>query len=121
VGDGICRLDGGFRVIDWDRVADLRAEIGEADFEEVVEMFLCESDEVITRLRRGRPDPTLEAELHFLKGSALNLGFSQLAELCSKGEKAAEAGRAVDLGAIVSSYGATRKAFETGLRDRNAA
>jgi HPt (histidine-containing phosphotransfer) domain-containing protein len=108
-------------VIDWDRVAALRAEIGEADFGEIVEMFLCESDEVIARLRRGRPDPTLEAELHFLKGSALNLGFRLLADLCSKGERAAAAGDVVDLGAIVSSYSTTRKAFETGLRDRSAA
>lgn len=109
------------KVIDWDRVAALRAEIGEADFEEIVEMFLFESDGVIGRLRQGRPDPTLEAELHSLKGSALNLGFRQLAGLCSQGEKLAASGGVVDLGPILTSYGATRSEFEAGLRDRSAA
>ena len=108
-------------MIDWDRVATLRAEIGAADFAEVVEMFLTESDEVITRLRDGRADPTLEAELHFLKGSALNLGFRQLAGLCSTGEKLAAAHAAVDIGEVVESYDATRHAFGAGLSQMTAA
>jgi HPt (histidine-containing phosphotransfer) domain-containing protein len=108
-------------MIDWDRVSALRAEIGEADFEEIVQMFLLESDGVIARLRAGRPYPTLEAELHFLKGSALNLGFRQLADLCSQGEKVAASGGLVDLGRILASYGATRTAFDAGMRDLSAA
>jgi len=108
-------------MIDWDRVASLRDEIGIADFAEVVEMFLAESDEAVARLVAGRPDPTLEADLHFLKGSALNLGFSALAELCSAGEKRAAAGAPVDVAEVVGSYTATRDAFEAGLRDTRAA
>ena len=108
-------------MIDWDRVANLRAEIGDADFAEVVEMFLSESDEVIARLRAGRPDPTLEAELHFLKGSALNLGFRELASLCSRGEKLAAAGDSVDLVRVTTSYDGTRVAFEAGLERTRAA
>ncbi len=47
------------------------------DFAEVVEMFLEEADEVAGRLRGAAPTD-VEAELHFLKGSALNLGFASL-------------------------------------------
>ena len=121
---------GGYRVspgvmevemIDWDRVANLREEIGAADFGEVVDMFLEEADEVIARLRAGKPDPTPEAELHFLKGSALNLGFRELATLCSLGEKLAEAGGCANLGSVISSYAASRAAFEGGLRQTHAA
>ncbi len=108
-------------MIDWDRVAVLRAEIGAADFVEVVEMFLSESDEVVARLRAGLPEPTLEAELHFLKGSALNLGFCQLATLCSDGEKLAAGGQSVDLRRVTGSYHATRAAFEAGLGTMRAA
>ncbi len=51
--------------------------------------------------QRG-PDPTLEAELHFLKGSALNLGFADLAALCQDGEKRRGIGRSsVDLDAVL--------------------
>jgi HPt (histidine-containing phosphotransfer) domain-containing protein len=82
-------------MIDWDRVASLRGEIGAADFTEVVEMFLAESDAVVARLLAGKPDPTLESDLHFLKGSALNLGFRHLAALCSAGEKRAAVGAPV--------------------------
>ena len=108
-------------MIDWDRVASLREEIGMADFAEVVEMFLTESEEAVARLTAGRPDPTLEADLHFLKGSALNLGFSHLAALCSAGEKRAAAGLFVDVQDVAEGFAATRRAFEAGLRDSRAA
>lgn len=108
-------------MIDWDRVASLREEIGTADFAEVVEMFLSESDEAVARLLAGKPEPTLEADLHFLKGSALNLGFRHLAALCSAGEKRAAAGAEVDVPEVAESFAATRLAFEAGLRGIRAA
>ena len=37
-------------MIDWERVRELRSEIGADDFAEVVEMFLSEADEAVTRL-----------------------------------------------------------------------
>lgn len=104
-------------MIDWDRVADLRAEIGAADFAEVADMFLEEAEEVVARLDTGMPGPGLEAELHFLKGSALNLGFDQLAALCHDGEKLASNGGTVDLALVIERYRASRTAFEAGLAD----
>lgn len=106
-------------MIDWDRVAGLRHEIGAPDFAEVVEMFLGEADEVVARLRAGKPYPTLEAELHALKGSALNLGFEELAALCSGGERAAAADAPVDLVEVARCYAGSRAAFEVGLDARH--
>ncbi len=108
-------------MIDWDRVANLRAEIGAEDFAEVAAMFLDEADEVVARLRRDGPGPALESELHFLKGSALNLGFRELAGLCNEGEKRAAGGAAVDVARVLHSYATSRAAFAAGLSARTNA
>lgn len=66
-------------MIDWTRVAELRAEIGAEDFDEVAELFLMEVEDTLSRLSRASADVTQMQELlHFLKGSALNLGFSDM-------------------------------------------
>ncbi|MEX1233633.1 MAG: Hpt domain-containing protein [Roseovarius sp.] len=110
-------------MIDWARVAELRAEIGADDFFEVVELFLEEVEGEIDDLRAGCPASALEARLHFLKGGALNLGFTAFAELCQRGETAAAARRAdeVDLDATMSSFDASKVAFIEGLPGLNAA
>ena len=100
-------------MIDWTRVTALRDEVGAEDFEEVVELFIEEVDEIVARLR-DTPDPaTYEEDMHFLKGSALNLGFSEFAALCEAGEQAAAGGHAdgIDVGAVLASYDASRNAF----------
>lgn len=100
-------------MIDWTRVKALRDEVGAEDFEEVVELFIEEVDEVVDRLRAGADPASLEEDMHFLKGSALNLGFSDFAALCEAGELAARAGDAesIDLGAVLSAYAASRTVF----------
>lgn len=110
-------------MIDWARVGDLRAEIGAEDFAEVIELFLEEADEVITRLP-GPSDPGgLGKSLHFLKGSALNLGFSDLAALCQDGERMAATGAAakVDPGHVATVYRASKQEFLAGLRAHSLA
>lgn len=103
-------------MIDWDRVADLRSEIGAEGFAEVVALFLEEADAVVARLAAVTGAKALESELHFLKGSALNLGFSDLSRLCQEGERRAAAGDgAIDLAAVAACYAASKTAFETGL------
>lgn len=102
-------------MIDWSRVRELRDEIGYDDFGEVVVLFLQEADEVIARLgRNGRQRSVLE-DLHFLKGAALNLGFSDLAASCQEGERLAAADQPIDLAAIAARFLATRGAFMTGI------
>jgi histidine phosphotransfer protein HptB len=103
-------------MIDWDRVTELRSEIGAEGFAEVVALFLEEADEVVTRLAVVSGAKALENALHFLKGSALNLGFSDLSRLCQEAERLAAAGDgAIDLCAVTRCYAASKTAFETGL------
>lgn len=110
-------------MIDWSRVRELRDEVGAEEFDEVVELFLEEVDEVVARLRAD-PDPTkYEEELHFLKGSALNLGFEALGKLCQSGESAAAAGQqdTVILEPILSCYDRSRASFLAELSNGLAA
>ena len=112
---------GGSAVIAWDRVNELRSEIGDDDFTEVVAMFLEEADEVIGRIAKTIGTKALEADLHFLKGAALNLGFSQFAAICQEGERRAASGdMGVDLLQVCGSYQASKRALLSG-QNANAA
>ena len=109
-------------MIDWERVKELRAEIGADDFSEVAVMFLEEADEAVSRLSPELTAKAMEADLHFLKGAALNLGFDALSGLCQDGERRAAAGdTAVDLEAVRSTYFASKAAFEGGMDQAFAA
>lgn len=80
-------------MIDWSRVRELRDEIGQDDFREVVDLFLAEVAIAIAEMKTSPPTASLRAQqMHFLKGSALNLGFRDLSRLCQAGESAALAG-----------------------------
>ncbi len=104
-------------MIDWTRVATLRDEVGADDFDEVVEIFMEEVDEMIERLRKAPDISTLEKDLHFLKGSALNLGFRDFSNLCQQGETLSANGNAgaVDVPKIVQSYDTSKRSFVNDL------
>ena len=110
-------------MIDWSRVRMLRDEIGAEDFDEVVPLFLEEVGGVIDRLRVAPDLSQLEADLHFLKGSALNLGFEAFSALCHKGEALAAGGDAalVDIAKILACFDTSRAMFQDGLNDGLAA
>lgn len=110
-------------MIDWERVADLKAEVGTDGFDEVIALFLEETDEVITRLPAARDAVQLGRELHFLKGSALNLGFREMAQLCQDGERKIALGAAdeVSLGALVALYRDSKARFHAALAKPSAA
>jgi len=110
-------------MIDWNRVRELREEIGADAFEEVLDLFLDEVETALAVLRTSTAEDDIEAQLHFLKGSALNLGFATLAELCSEGEARYREGRrdSVDLGEIVSNYEASKAAFLAKIAEAIAA
>ncbi|MGH1330109.1 MAG: Hpt domain-containing protein [Paracoccaceae bacterium] len=100
-------------MIDWIRVNELRSEVGVEDFNEVVLLFLEEVDEVIEELKAA-PDPAqYEEQLHFLKGSALNLGFAHFSALCQIGETQAAQGQleAVQLPEILAAFDLSRMQF----------
>ncbi len=110
-------------MIDWSRVDDLQAEIGMDGFNEVVELFLDEVEDVVMRLRSS-PDPAkYEADLHFLKGGAWNLGFADFGTLCQDGERRAASGRGaeIDIAQVVDSYFSSKASFMAGLAKRESA
>lgn len=104
-------------MIDWNRVASLREEVGPEDFDEVVELFLDEVDEEIDGLLDLKAADLIVEKLHFLKGSALNLGFSDLSRLCQAGETALsqDTSGTVDLAAVQSTYLTSRDHFLENL------
>ncbi|CUH86524.1 TMAO reductase sytem sensor TorS [Phaeobacter sp. CECT 5382] len=99
-------------MIDWPRVKELRDEVGPEDFDEVVDLFLEEVEEVIAKLRDG-DRAQLEQDLHFLKGSAMNLGFDDFSQLCLAGERKSAQGEAgsVDLIEIVDKFEVSKVGF----------
>lgn len=107
-------------VINWSRVTELRDEIGAEDFGEVVDLFLEEVEEALSSLSRPEAGPGLEARLHFLKGSALNLGFEAFSDLCRDGEQRAAAGDGdiVNLAAIQDSYARSKDRFLAEIDQR---
>lgn len=105
-------------MIDWSRVTTLRDEVGEEDFDEVVDLFLEEVDEVVERLEVAADPSSLGEDLHFLKGSAMSLGFRQFSALCQAGENTCSDGHPdqVNLPDIISTYKASRAAFLADLK-----
>lgn len=109
-------------MVDWNRVKDLQTEVGEDDFEEIIAMFLEEADAVVKRLTIDDSAKSLESDLHFLKGSALNIGLARFAQLCQLGEKTAAAGATdIDLEKIIEVYHQSRDQLLAGLPERLAA
>lgn len=104
-------------MIDWMRVAELRDEIGADDFDEVVELFLGEVQECLASLDETKGAAQMEAEMHLLKGSALNLGFETFANLCQTAETAASKGdlSGLDIGAVHTLFAQSKTHFEQSL------
>ena len=74
-------------MIDWARVDALRSEVGDEDFAEIASLFLSELEDTVALLKDLTGDTALSEAFHGLKGSALNLGFADLAGLCAAAEK----------------------------------
>ena len=102
-------------MIDWSRVYELQDEIGEEDFDEIVALFLEEAEKALSVMVRSDAPATAE-QMHFLKGSASNLGFTTLAELCKTAEaKAAHTPiSAADVAAIVTTFKKSQAVFDAG-------
>ncbi|EDZ41741.1 MAG: Hpt domain-containing protein [Rhodobacteraceae bacterium] len=99
-------------MIDWSRVEELRDEIGAEDFDEVDELFLSEVEDRIDLALTKAESESFEEDLHFLKGSALNLGFDQFAQLCGAGEQQAANGLLFErMDEIFSAYKNSKKMF----------
>ena len=100
-------------MIDWERVLELKNDILCEDFPEVFDLFLEEVKSVLTRLRSNPRPNSLEDEFHFLKGSAINVGFVEFADLCAQAEKAAAMGNgeAIEINAVLNAFDASLSTF----------
>lgn len=87
------------------RIQELKDEVGEDDLIEVIELFCDEVEEVLDILDTSSQND-LPAQLHFLKGSALNIGLDAVSELCRTEEIRLKSDPTVlpDIGAIRSAY-----------------
>lgn len=100
-------------MINWERVEELKADIGPEDFGEVVEVFLEEVQQTLGSIDFCATHTEMEEKLHFLKGSALNLGFREFSKLCARYETAAAEGdlHEIPVAAVKESYRQTKEAF----------
>ncbi|MCU0908849.1 MAG: Hpt domain-containing protein [Rhodobacteraceae bacterium] len=106
-------------MIRWDRYNELRAEVGDEDLAEIVDLFLAELEASVTQIM-AVPQSGLTADtFHALKGSCLNIGFDTLADLCAAAEQAVARGEGegIDRARLAEVYAASRAAFEGGLRN----
>lgn len=76
--------------MDWNRLDELRSEIGEDDLAEVLGLFLEEVQERLVHIEAGQGRSAAE-DLHFVKSAALNIGFVSLAQLSASMEATAAA------------------------------
>ncbi|XDA98210.1 Hpt domain-containing protein [Sulfitobacter sp. LCG007] len=109
-------------MIDWEQVEHLRQDIGDDTVDEVIELFFHETQQVIDRVKARQGSPTLGDDLHFLKGSALNIGFRSFADLCATHEKAARAGALSweELQTVFECYDSSRAVFMDRIEGRDA-
>ena len=92
-------------MIDWTRLNDLRNDIGAVDFTDVAHLFMTEMRD---RLVSMAADPTAATaeDFHFLRGSAANLGLSDMVAACNAGEAACRAGMPPDVAAVADAFAA---------------
>lgn len=104
-------------MIDWAQIQQLEEDIGVEDFGEVVTLFMAEVDEAVSELDNNRPKSpdAMATALHFLKGSAYNLGFKTFGDYCSEGENLAQNGQLndVDLDKVISLYAESKTLFSS--------
>lgn len=94
-------------MLDWARVEELQDELGREDFEEIADMFLEEVEDKLQSLQSGAAD-SFEDDMHFMKGSAANLGFESFRAMCEKMEKDCDTQKLSDL---VAEYEQSKASF----------
>jgi HPt (histidine-containing phosphotransfer) domain-containing protein len=94
------------------RIKELKTEVGEDDFIEVVELF-CEEVEDILNTLPATARVSLPEKLHFLKGSALNIGLDVVGDLCRAEELrlGSDPDAMPDIEAIRKAYVASKNAL----------
>ena len=106
-------------MLDRSRLAELRHEVGEDDLAEVVALFCEEVHETLERLLAS-PKLLTSDDLHFLKGSALNIGLSDFGSLCQSAERTLRERPGADpgLAEIARVFGESHRALVASLENR---
>ena len=104
-------------MIDWQRLRILRDEVGPDDFDEVLDLFAQEVESILSDLSPDNAAAQIEAQMHALKGAALNLGFDDFSVLCSRNEKRARDGEIpqIDLSAVTATYFQSKAVLKDGI------
>ena len=94
------------------RIQELKDEVGEDDLVEVIALF-CEEVEEVLQALDTTPQDQMPAQLHFLKGSALNIGLHAVSELCKQQETRLKSDPTAlaDIGTIRTTYAASKEAL----------
>lgn len=98
-------------MIDWNRVLQLREEVGEDAFAGLAAAFLAEIEDRLAQL--GRQPEQLPGDLHYLRGAALNLGFARFSALLLAEEMRLRHGDAGRVGRddLVGTFRDSRRQF----------
>ncbi|PTX58054.1 HPt (histidine-containing phosphotransfer) domain-containing protein [Litoreibacter ponti] len=100
--------------MDWARVKELQNDLGEEDFEEIITLFLEEVEDRLASLAAG-DFGTFAEDLHFLKGSAANLGFASFRSQCEALEQSRNTQAVPELSAV---YARSKAEFLANLKTR---
>ena len=95
-------------MIDWNRIQNLQEEVGLDDFIEIARLFLEEVEAALSALPDMKDPATRSDGFHGLKGSALNLGFAQMAQLCAQAEAHPDS---ADTAAIHATFEGSKQAL----------
>lgn len=104
-------------MINWSRVTELQEDLGVEDFEEITSLFLEEVEEKLGTLINKESD-SIADDLHFIKGSAANLGFEELRALCEHMENDMNTAPVEDLVAV---YQQSKIVFFKGIPKQSVA
>ena len=106
-------------MIDNNRLEELRDEVGEDDLAEIVGLFCDEVEETLGRIETSKEE-ALRHELHFIKGSALNVGMVKLGEQCANLERKTPRRRLTEAEFIglTKLFELSRKLLQTEISER---
>lgn len=102
-------------MLDWDHIDRLRTDVGRREFSEIVSLFVGEVEEVFDRITK---EGVTDHDLHFLKGSAANLGFVDFAKTCQIAQHELHVGNSPDIVQVMKCFQTSKAHFENRLAQR---
>jgi len=102
-------------MLDWTHIDQLKKDVGSHEFAEIVDLFFVEVEGLFKRLNH---ESAVANDMHFLKGSAANLGFAELSKSCQIAQHQLVAGQPAGLQQIVTVFEKSKHAFIAGLAQR---